>query len=147
MYCLLSCFCRRIFKWHHMLFCQIFYVFQIQQWKQTSQAIKRVKSRIFYIGTVINKLDFNWTSLVAQLIICLQCMRSWLDSWVRKIPWRRGRLPTPVLLVIPGDLAGKESACNVGDRSLIPALGRSHCNLLQYSCLENPHGQRSLAVH
>ena len=81
-----------------MLFCQIFYVFQIQQWKQTSQAIKRVKSRIFYIGTVINKLDFNWTSLVAQLIICLQCMRPWLDSWVRKIPWRRDRLPIPVSL-------------------------------------------------
>ena len=32
---------------------------------------------------------------------------------------------------------------------LIPGLGRSpgrgHGNLLQYSCLENPHGQRSLA--
>ena len=31
---------------------------------------------------------------------------------------------------------------------LIPGLGRSpggrHSNLLQYSCLENPHGQRSL---
>ena len=32
---------------------------------------------------------------------------------------------------------------------LIPGLGRSrgggHGNPLQYSCLENPHGQRSLA--
>ena len=32
--------------------------------------------------------------------------------------------------------------------SLIPGLGRSprgeHGNPLQYSCLENPHGQRSL---
>jgi len=31
----------------------------------------------------------------------------------------------------------------------IPGSGRSpgggHCNPLQYSCLENPHGQRSLA--
>ena len=102
-------------------------------------------SRIFYIGIVINKLYFNWTSLVAQLIICLECMRPWLDSWVRKIPWRR--VTTPVLLVILGDLAGKESACNVGDLSLIFVLGRSHCNPLQYSCLENPHGQRSLVVH
>jgi len=34
---------------------------------------------------------------------------------------------------------------------LIPLLGRSsgrgHGNPLQYSCLENPHGQRSLAGH
>ena len=37
---------------------------------------------------------------------------------------------------------------NAGDTSLIHGLGRSpgkgHGNLLQYSCLENPHGQRSL---
>ena len=43
----------------------------------------------------------------------------------------------------------KESACNLGDLGLIPGLGRppggGHGNPLQYSCLENPHGQRSLA--
>ena len=43
---------------------------------------------------------------------------------------------------------GKESACNEGDLGSIPGLGRSpgggHGNPLQYSCLENPHGQRSL---
>ena len=42
--------------------------------------------------------------------------------------------------VPPAD--GKESACNVGDQSLIPGLGRSpgeeNGNPLQYSCLENP---------
>ena len=27
---------------------------------------------------------------------------TWLDSWVRKIPWRRDRLPTPVFLGFPG---------------------------------------------
>ena len=47
-----------------------------------------------------------------------------------------------------GGSADKESACNVGDMGLIPGLGRSpgggHGNPLQYSCLENPHGQRSL---
>ena len=40
---------------------------------------------------------------------------------------------------------GKESACNVGDLGSISELGRSpgggHGNPLQYSCLENPHGQ------
>ena len=48
----------------------------------------------------------------------------------------------------PGGSAGKESACNVGDLGLIPGLGRSpgegHGNPLQYSCLENLHGERSL---
>ena len=49
----------------------------------------------------------------------------------------------------PGSSAGKESACNVGDLCSIPELGRSpgegHGNPLQYTWLENPHGQRSLA--
>ena len=48
----------------------------------------------------------------------------------------------------PGRSAGKESTCNAGDPSSIPGLGRSpgggHGNPLQYSCLENPHGQRIL---
>ena len=51
--------------------------------------------------------------------------------------------------VFPGGSDGKESACNVGDPGSIPGLGRrpggGNGNPLQYSCLENPHGQRSLA--
>ena len=43
---------------------------------------------------------------------------------------------------------GKESACSAGDASLIPRSGRfpggGHGNPLQYSCLKNPHGQKSL---
>ena len=49
----------------------------------------------------------------------------------------------------PGGSYGKESICNGGDQGLIPEVGRSpgggHGNPLQYSCLENPHGQRNLA--
>ena len=49
----------------------------------------------------------------------------------------------------PGGSDGKESACNEGDLGLIPGLGRSpgggRGNPLQYSCPENPQGQRSLA--
>ena len=48
----------------------------------------------------------------------------------------------------PGGSAGKESACNAGDLGSIPGLGRSpgggHGNPLQYSCLENPHRQKSV---
>ena len=42
----------------------------------------------------------------------------------------------------------KDSACNVGDLGSNPRLGRSpgrgQGNQVQCSCLENPHGQRSL---
>ena len=62
--------------------------------------------------------------------------------------WVRNRLPTPVFLGLPSGSDGKESACNGGDLGSIPVLGRSpgggHGNPFQYSCLENPHGQRSL---
>ena len=48
----------------------------------------------------------------------------------------------------PGGSDGKESACSVGDLRLIPGLerlpGGGHGNPLQYSCLENPHEQKSL---
>jgi len=48
----------------------------------------------------------------------------------------------------PGGSDGKES-CNVGDMGFIPGWGRfpggGHGNPLQYSCLDNPYGQRSLA--
>ena len=37
----------------------------------------------------------------------------------------------------------KESICNAGDPGSIH--GKGHGNPLQYSCLGNPHGQRSLA--
>ena len=72
----------------------------------------------------------------------------WFNFWVGKIPWRRDRLPTPVFLGFPGGSDGKDSTCNVGDLGLIPGLGRplgeGHGNPLQYSCLENPHGERNL---
>ena len=55
--------------------------------------------------------------------ICLRCWRSWFDSWVGKIRWRRGRLLTPVFLGFCGDLAGRESPCSVEDLGLIPGLG------------------------
>ena len=52
----------------------------------------------------------------------------------------------------PGGTSGKESVCQSKrqrEAGLIPGLWRSpgggHGNPLQYSCLENPHGQGSLA--
>ena len=89
-------------------------------------------------------------SLVAQLVKnCLQCRRHRSDSWLGTIPWQRDRLPTPVFLGFLGDSDSKEFTCNAGNLVSIPGLERSpgagHGNPLQYSCLENAHGQRSLA--
>ena len=51
----------------------------------------------------------------------------------------------------PGSSVVKNPAANAGDAGSIRGSERSpgggHDNLLQYSCLENPHGQRSLAVY
>ena len=53
------------------------------------------------------------------------------------------------IFTFPGSSAGKESVCNAGNLGSIPGLGRApggeSGNPLQDSCLENPHGQRSLA--
>ena len=67
-----------------------------------------------------------------------------------------GDLPDPSLMSptlagwdFPGGSDGEECSCNVGDLDSIPGLERSpgggHGHPLQYSCLENPHWQRSLA--
>ena len=68
-------------------------------------------------------------------------MRPWFNHWVRKICWRRARLPTPVFLGFPCGSAAKEFTCNAGDLGLIPGLRRSPGEgkgyPLQYSGLEN----------
>ena len=60
-------------------------------------------------------------------------------------------LCVPIHWDFPGGSVSKESAYNTGDAgdvSLIPGLGRSpregNGNPRQYSCLETPHGQKSL---
>ena len=54
-------------------------------------------------------------------------------------------------LGFPGGSDGKESSCNAGYLGSTPELKRSsgerHGNPLQYSCPENLHGERSLAVY
>ena len=70
-----------------------------------------------------------------------KCRRLQFNSWVRKIRWRRDRLPIPVFLGFPGGSTGEESACNAGDLGLIPGLGISPGEgkgyPLSYSGLEN----------
>ena len=63
------------------------------------------------------------------------------------MPWRRDRLPTPILMGFPGGSDGKESACQCRrhkKRAFSPWLGRS----LEKEMVFLPrkfHEQRSLA--
>ena len=42
-------------------------------------------------------LQYSWASLVVQLVKNLpECGRPRFDPWVRKTPWRKERLSTPV---------------------------------------------------
>ena len=55
-----------------------------------------MKVKIGYVF-VIPDLDLYRASLVAQTVKNrLQCGRLAFDSWIRKLPWRREWLPTPV---------------------------------------------------
>ena len=100
----------------------------------------------FLCAVPANNFSFSWafpgSSADKESTCNAECRRPWFDSWVGKSPWRRGRLPTPVLLGFPGGSDSKEPACHVGDLGLIPGLGRSpgggYGNPLQYSGLENP---------
>ena len=57
-------------------------------------------------------------------------------------PLQEGQVAHSSILGFPGDLADKESTCNVGDLGSIPGLGRSPEEgkgyPLQYFALENP---------
>ena len=66
----------------------------------------------------------------------------WNESQIFKSQLRVCPFPNTFVGFLGGS-DGKESTCNAGDLDLIPGAG--HGNPLQYSCLEDPHGQRSLA--
>ena len=116
-------------------------------------------------GTQAQSSQCGDSVLVAHGLSCPSACEIFPDQRFESVsPALAGRMPTagppgksPGKLLsvgnyvswgFPGSSAGKESACNAGDLGLIPGLGRSsgggHGNPLQYSCLETPHGQRSL---
>ena len=90
-------------------------------------------------------------SFVAQVVKNLPAMR---ETWVGKIPWKRERLPTPVLL--PRKSHGRRSlvGCSPWGREesditftfhfhfhfSLSYIGDGNGNPLQCSCLENPRG-------
>ena len=88
-----------------------------------------------YSGLISFRMD--WLDLLAVQGTFKSLLQH--HSSKASFPWASG---------FPGGSSGKQSAYNVGDLGSIPGLGRSpggQGNPLQYSCLKNPHGQRSLA--
>ena len=102
------------------------YVFEIltyDNWKQTVYKTNTLKLRKSLGNLPV--YSQKGATLIVQLVKNPPAMRrSWFDSWVGKIRWRRDRLPTPVLLGFPCGSAGKGPACNLGAWSLVP-LGRN----------------------
>ena len=85
---------------------------------------------------------------LAEMELCCNC-KMHMGFWRLKTKkFFLKRTPAPIWEGFPGDSDGKESTCNEGDLGLIPGLGRSpggrYGNPLQYTCPENPRGQRSL---
>ena len=106
------------------------------------QRVVLTGTKHFNIHTAKFLTTFHVRTLLFLTHQPMQGRRPQFDSWVRKICWRRDRLPTPVFLGFPCGSAGKESTCNTGDLGSIPGLGRSPGEgkgySLQYSGLENP---------
>ena len=87
--------------------------------------------------------------MIKNLPASARSMRCRFNPWVRKIPWRRDKLLTPVSMGFPGVSDGKKSACNVGDLDSIPWVGKIPWRRERLPTPEfQPgefHGQRSLA--
>ena len=95
----------------------------------------------------VHQLLYLWASLVGQLVKNPPTMQEtpvWFPG--QEDPLEKDRLPTPVFLGFPDGSVNKESACNCRRSGFNPWIGKIPCRKarLPTSCLQNPHGQRSL---
>ena len=100
------------------------------------------------MGTSAGSATSNLVVLAMLVKNPLAIQKTPVPFLFQEVPWRRHRLPNPVFLGFPCDSDGKKCACNVGHLGSIPGLrrfpGGGNGHPLQYSYLENPHGQKSL---
>ena len=98
----LSCFCENTGE---LLGFKSVYPLKIHQRGKLEKCMTKQKFRV----GLFKGLHIAWGSpLVAQMVKNLPVMQeTWMRSLVRKIPWRRKRLPTPVLL--PAEFHGQRS--------------------------------------
>ena len=92
------------------------------------------------------EFDLLWIQRQTEWCWTVQKERMNLSQWIPL--WNRAATCSPSPLGFSDSSDSKDSVCNARDMDSIPGFGRSpgggHGNPLQYSCLENPHGQRSL---
>ena len=126
-----------------ILFSQVYHFTLLPATTISSYPLQHFAFVFVCVVCFFNSSHSNWSAfLIAHLVKNLPAMQETLIRFlVGKIPWRRERLPTPVLLGLPCGSASKESTCNVGDLGSIPGLGRSPGEgkgyPSQYSGLEN----------
>ena len=75
----------------------------LNEWNKVSLIDPELRATIWLVLIPCDPILVNkWSkSPVAQMVKNLQCGRLGFDPWVRKIPWRRKWLPTPIFL--PGE--------------------------------------------
>ena len=94
-------------------------------WSPTEHTAYTVRSSLLFTHSFVHNFlklwcTWYWTPLVAQMTKNLPAIQeTQIQSWVRKIPWKRESQPTPVFL--PGESHGQRSlagycprGCRVG---------------------------------
>ena len=83
------------------------------------------KNQEWDVAAFLWDIRHPWASLIAQLLKNPPPMQE-TPVWflIGKIPWRRDRLPTTIVLGFLCGSAGKDSPLTAGDLGLIPGLGR-----------------------
>ena len=136
-------------RWPFHLPSQVFYDLPKNNQIEVVRLSEQNKTTVHCPEVSTTSVHFVLVHQHKNLLIAPLGRRPRFDFWVWEICWRKHRLPTPIFLGFLCGSAGKESACNAGDLGSILQLERAHGEgkgyLCQYSCLENPQGQRHLA--
>ena len=107
---------------------------------------------------LLKKENIEWSTTLKNILAVsytLWLREAWhaavhevTESWTQLSNWTEPNW-WPKHMSFPGGSDGKEFNYNTGDLAWIPGWGRfpwrRKWHPLQYSCLEHPHGQRSLA--
>ena len=107
---------------------------------------KRRQQRMRCLDGISDSMDRSLSSKLQEVVMDREAWHAAVCGITKNQTWLSDWTELNTSLV--AQMVKNPSACNEGDLGSIPELGRSpggeHGNPLQYSCLENPHGWRSL---